>query len=193
MIFKAKYYLTSLLAISFLFSSCSHEKKKPGYEYFDDMVVSLAYETDSENPVFKDGKTDQLPVEGTIARGQEVYDYAPKQADEMTRAGKELINPIKMDSVSLETGKKQFTIYCMVCHGEQGKGDGTIVANGKFPARPADLGGDRVTKLKDGEIFYVITSGSISGLMGAHGSQVKVDDRWMIINYIRNGFSTKLK
>ena len=193
MIFRAKYYLTSLIAISLLFSSCSHDKKKPGYEYFDDMVVSSAYETDSDNPFFKDGKTDQLPVEGTIARGQMVYDYAPKSADDMTRAGNELINPVTMDSVSLEKGKKLFTIYCMVCHGEQGKGDGTIVTNGKFPARPADLGGDRVKNLKEGELFYVITSGSISGLMGAHGSQVKANNRWLIINYIRNGFSTKMK
>ena len=62
-----------------------------------------------------------------------------------------------------------------------------------FTALPADLNAERVQNLPDGEIFHIITTGSISGLMGAHGSQVKVDDRWMIVNYIKNNFSTKAK
>ncbi len=176
-----------------MFASCSHDRNKPGYQYFDDMVTPLSYETDSENPIFKDGKTNQLPVKGTIARGQMPYDYQAKSADEQTRAGIELVNPVSMTEESLKQGKVQFDIYCAICHGAGGKGDGTIVTNGKFTAKPIDLTSERVQNFKDGEIFHIITTGSVSGLMGAHGSQVGVNDRWMIVNYIKNGLSTKVK
>ena len=190
---SSKYYLLGLGLIALLLVSCSHDRNKPGYQYFDDMVTSLAYETGSENPVFKDGKTNQAPVDGTLARGQLPYDYAAKSADEQTRAGLELQNSVTITAKSLKQGKTQYDIYCAICHGAGGKGDGTIVANGKFTALPTDLTSERVQNFNDGEIFHIITTGSVSGLMGAHGSQINVDDRWMIVNFIKNGLSTKVK
>ncbi|MDF1551076.1 MAG: c-type cytochrome [Bacteroidales bacterium] len=193
MIRSKKYYLLLPGLIILLLTSCSHDRNSRGYEYFNDMVVSTAYETDSENPFFQDGKTNQQPVAGTIARGHLPYEYGAKSADEQVRAGLELQNPIALNEETLTRGKEQFTIYCAVCHGDMAKGDGTIVANGKFAAIPADLNSDRVQSWPDGEIYHVITSGSISGLMGAHASQIQPDDRWMIVNYIKNKFSTKAK
>ncbi len=191
--FKTIQYLFGLGIIALVLSSCAHDRNTPGYQYFNDMVVSSAYETDSENPFFKDGKTNQLPVEGTIARGQMPYSYKARSADEQTRAGVELKNPIPKTKESLTQGKAQFDIYCAICHGTGGKGDGTIVTNGKFTAKPIDLTSDRVQNFADGEIFHIITTGSVSGLMGAHGPQIKVDNRWMIVDYIKNGLSTKVK
>lgn len=185
------YYLLSLGIVALLISSCAHDRNTPGYQYIDDMVPSLAYEPDSENPIFKDGKTNQEPVAGTIARGQLPYDYEAKSADDQTRAGVELKNTVVVSGESLIQGKTQYDIYCAICHGVGGKGDGTIVANGKFSAVPTDLTSERVQNFPDGEIFHIITTGSVSGLMGAHGSQVNTDDRWMIVNYIKNGLSTK--
>jgi hypothetical protein len=43
-----------------------------------------------------------------------------------------------------------------------------------------------VKDLPDGEIYHVITLGSVSGLMGAHGSQVRPENRWKIIHYVRS-------
>lgn len=171
--------------------ACSHDRNTRGYDYLENMTNSLAYEAGSENPIFKDSITNQPPVEGTLARGQMPYDYEARSADEQTRAGIELKNTIPVSEESLKKGKEQFDIYCAICHGVGGKGDGTIVANGKFTAMPTDLTSDRVQNMADGEIFHIITVGSISGLMGAHGPQVKVDDRWMIANYIKNKFNTK--
>lgn len=193
MIRNSKYYLLGLGLIILALSSCDHNRNSPGYEYVNDMVVSTAYETESPNPVFKDGKTEQQPVKGTISRGHMPFEYTAKSADEQARAGRELKNPIAVTDESLKKGKEQFTIYCAVCHGDQGKGDGALVATGKYNALPADLSSDRIQNFADGEIFYVITEGSISGLMGSHASQVKVDDRWMIVNYVKNKFSTKAK
>jgi len=41
-----------------------------------------------------------------------------------------------------------------------------------------------VNKLKDGEIFHTITLGF--GSMGAHGAQIRPEDRWKIVLYIRS-------
>lgn len=186
-----KKYILSLIVMAIFLVSCSHSSKKPGRQYFSDMTTSLAYETYSVNPVFKDGKTNQLPLAGTISRGHMPYDYAAKSADEQIRAGKELVNPTMVNETTLAKGKAQFTIYCAICHGEGGKGDGTLYTSGKFTAIPADLTSDRVRNFPEGQIFHVITCGSVSGLMGSHASQIKPENRWMIVDYIKNNFSVK--
>ena len=48
---------------------------------------------------------------------------------------------------------------------------------------PLTVSGLSAVKLQDGEIYHTITLGIRS--MGAYGSQVKPDDRWMIVLYVR--------
>ncbi len=60
-----------------------------------------------------------------------------------------------------------------------------LFTSGLFPAKPTSLVEPYVQSKPDGEIFYVITYGSISGLMGPHGAQIQPDDRWSIISYVR--------
>jgi mono/diheme cytochrome c family protein len=184
--------ILSLILVSIVFSSCTHDRKKPGLQYMDDMVTPIAYEDYSPNPVFANGQTEQMPVAGTIARGKMPYPYA-RTADGQKLAGEQLQNPYKASKEILVRGKAKFDIYCMICHGSSGRGDGTLFTSGKFSAPPTDLMGERVQNLPDGEIYHVITKGSIAGLMGAHGSQIKSDDRWKIVTYIKNGCSTKVK
>ena len=73
--------------------------------------------------------------------------------------------------------------YCMMCHGDQGKGKGHLVTSGKYNVPPRDLTSEKIRNRKDGELFHVITVGY--GVMGAHGSIVQQEDRWKIIHYIR--------
>jgi len=49
---------------------------------FTEMYDSKAYESFSPNPLFKDGKTLQQPVKGTVIRGlmPETYDVTPEGA-----------------------------------------------------------------------------------------------------------------
>ena len=186
-----KNFLLIMGTLAVLSSSCSHSRTKPGRQYFDDMVTPISYETYSNNPVFKDGKTNQLPVAGTIARGHMPYNYGAKSADEQLRAGKELVNPVPANETTLAKGKALFDVYCAICHGPQGKGDGSLHSSGKFTALPADLTSERILKFEDGQYYHVITVGSVSGLMGSHASQILPNDRWMIVNYIKNNFSDK--
>jgi len=167
-------------------SSCNKDQNNPGYTFYPDMQYSRAYETYTTNPVFEDGYTNRAPVEGTIPRGSMPYPYKPKSVDEQVKAGLELVNPLEATDAVIAEGKRQYDIFCISCHGEVGQGDGHLYTSGLFPAKPTSLVEGRVKDLPDGEIYHVITLGSVSGLMGAHGSQVRPENRWKIIHYVRS-------
>ena len=181
-----KFPVIPLLAVILFISSCNHDRNQPGYAYMPDMYYSEPYDAYTANPVFRDSLTMQLPVKGTIARGHEpAYPYKPKSADEQKRAGLELVNPVPVSAETLAIGKEQYTIFCMNCHGVLGDGKGYLFTSQRFPAQPTSLIGDQVKNKPDGEIFHVITLGSLSGLMGGHSSQISPENRWKIINYVR--------
>lgn len=184
--------LLGVLAIGLLgLSSCNHDPNHPGWAYMPDMYYSEPSNAYSENTVFRDSMSNQLPVQGTIPRGHMPYPYKQKSYDDQILAGKELVNPIEANDKNLERGKKQFEIYCSNCHGLSGDGKGYLFTSGLFPAKPTSLIGDVVQNKPDGEIYHIITMGSLSGLMGAHGSQIHPDDRWKIINYLRTVLAKK--
>ena len=176
----------NLLLMVTLFTACNHDRNNPGYAYMPDMYYSEPYDAYTENPVFADSITNQAPPEGSIALGQAPpYPYKAKSFDDQQLAGRELVNPVAADEKNLAAGKEQYRVFCSNCHGVLGKGDGFLHTSGKFPVKPTSLVEDYVQSKPDGEIYHVITKGSISGLMGPHGSQSSPDHRWMIINYIR--------
>ncbi|MEN8224734.1 MAG: c-type cytochrome [Bacteroidota bacterium] len=174
-----------VLTTSIFLSACDHSRNNPGYAYMPDMYYSEPYDAYSENPVFADSITNQMPPEGSIARGQTLYPYKAKSYEDQQRAGQELINPIKADAENLAIGREQYNVYCSNCHGALGKGDGYLFTSKKFPVKPTSLVEDYVQSKPDGEIYHIITAGSLSGLMGAHGAQIKPEHRWMVINHIR--------
>lgn len=175
------YLLFALLGITLNFS-CSHDPQEPGHTYFPDMINSQAYETQSENPLYADGKTMREPVEGTVPRGTTPFPYEKTEEDRL-KAGEELENPIETTPESVKQGKKLYGYYCIQCHGEQGDGQGHLYTSGLYTYPPASLINDKMKNAPDGDIYHVITVGF--GIMGAHGSIVRPDDRWKIINYIR--------
>ena len=167
---------------------CKRDNNSTGYAYFPDMAYSNAFETYGSSPNFSDSVVMTTPVEGTVPRGIIPYQYK-KTFDDQQRAGLELVNPVEKNKENLQRGKEQYDIYCALCHGDLGKGDGHLYTSKLFPVQPTSLVADYVQNKPDGEIYHVITLGSLSGLMGAHGPQIKPEDRWKIISYVRNGFS----
>jgi len=82
-----------------------------------DMYVAVPYEADAEKGTT--GYSSNLkPVNGTIARGVVPYEYADTNAD-YEKAKSELTSPLIQDEISLEKGKKMYTIYCVSCHGKK--------------------------------------------------------------------------
>lgn len=181
----------TLVCVTMLMSSCSKDPNSPGVEYMPDMYRSPSYETYSSNPVFKDSMTAQLPVAGTITRGEwpatgsivNALPYAYENTIEgYELAGAELKNPIeKSDDVTKE-GKVIFEKMCMHCHGKEGKGDGQLIQIEKFPPPPS-YSGPQLKELTEGKMFHTITYGK--GLMGSHASQLTKEERWKVIHYIQ--------
>jgi len=181
-----KYPVIPLAAVMFMLVSCNHDRNQPGYAYMPDMYYSEPYDAYTANPLFRDSLTMQTPVKGTIARGhQPAYMYKAKSFEDQVRAGVELINPIPVTAETIAKGKEQYGIFCISCHGEKGDGKGFLYTSQRFSAQPTSLIGDLVKNKPDGEIYHVITLGTLSGLMGPHGSQVKPENRWKIIHYVR--------
>ena len=163
-------------------SACDRDRKHPGWDYFPDMAYSNAYETYSPNSVYKDGKTMQPPVEGTVSRDALPFAYGTS-TDERTRAGKELANPLNGTVGNLERGKQVYGVFCAGCHGDNGDGKGHMVSSGVYRYPVRTLVSDEMKKRPDGEIYHTITLGF--GVMGAHGFMIRPEDRWKTILYVR--------
>ncbi|MGI9517386.1 MAG: c-type cytochrome [Pirellulaceae bacterium] len=161
---------------------------QPNYVFTPEMVFSVPYDSFSANPVFADGKTMQLPVPGTVARGATFFDYEATEADAL-RAGEELTNPWADDSIETDLvlaaksrGHQIFSTYCLPCHGAVGNGDGPVASRG-FPPPPA-LSAESGLKMSDGQMFHVLTFGQKN--MPGYASQISEDDRWKAILHVRS-------
>ena len=183
--------LSALLLIPLMFMACTRGKNNPGYDYMgtQDMYYTKFYKAYSPNPIFRDSMTNQLPPEGSVSRGNMPFPYPGSNVGEravnQVKAGLEFENPVASTPQVIAHGKEQYRIFCSNCHGDQGKGDGHLFTSGLFPPKPTSLVEARVKGMPDGEVYYVITMGSMSGLMGPHGGMIQPEDRWAIINYVR--------
>ncbi len=175
------------IAASFMLQSCGAEGDHPGFEFMPNMYRSPSYETYSENPVFKNGITSQLNVEGTIPRGFTPFEYNNTLKDYL-RAGNELSNPLTLDVKTLAEGKKLYEMFCAHCHGTKGDGKGSIKhpVYGAIPAYSDAIAprrsGATMSELNDGQIFHTIVFGL--NAMGPHASQLTQEERWKIVHYV---------
>ena len=146
-----------------------------------EMMYSKALETYADNSFFEDGMTARQPVEGSIARGYLPYPY-PEGNEGYMKAGAEWKMPKHFKvKESLKKGKELYIIYCAICHGDKGEGDGNLIQREVFPPPP-----NYKTRLKDiteGQMYHSIYYGR--NMMGAHASQLKPDERWQVIYYIQ--------
>lgn len=180
MINKLQQRIVALVMLSVAVTACNTDAEHPGYIYFPDMTYSQAYETMTPNPVYGDSVTQQLPVYGAIPRGFQPFHYENTISD-YARAATDLTNPMEATEANIAEGKYFFEIYCAICHGEKGEGNGHIVQLEKFPAPPTYFN-DYMLNLEDGKMFYSIHFGK--GLMGSYASQLTQEERWKVILYI---------
>src|SRR4051794_5387893 len=139
-----------------------------------DMGVQPKYRTyqPAQTAQFADGKSARPIPAGTVPR-------PPSPLDDVVPLS--TTNPLKIDRNILEAGQLQFEIYCAVCHGRLGNGDGMIVQRGF--TRPPSFHVDRLRTEPDAHIYNVITRGY--GAMLSYGDRVPPDVRWEVIAYIR--------
>jgi len=167
-----------LIIVSLLFTAC-FDPSRPNFQYFPDMYESLAGEAYAESDAFSNGLEAQLPVDGTIARGWEPYDYEDtNEGYELAKV--ELISPLSLDEINLSKGKELYEIYCSVCHGDKGDGLGILAEREKFLGIPAYNDPSRI--LTQGSIYHVIMHGR--NAMGSHAGQINEEERWQITQYV---------
>jgi mono/diheme cytochrome c family protein len=133
----------------------------------------------AEDNFFANGAGSRVPPPHTVARGQLREDeqfYTGKIGNQLAATF-----PHAVTRQTLERGQARFEIYCAVCHGRTGEGNGMVVQRG-FPAPPS-LHEKRLRDAPVGHFFDVIKNGY--GVMYSYASRVAPEDRWAIAAYIR--------
>ena len=166
----------SLLVLIMSITSC-FDPSKPNYQYFPNMYESVGYKTYQESDAFPNGIQAQLPVEGSVPRGWQPYEY--EDSNEGYESAKlNLKSPLVNNEENLKNGKKMYDIYCSVCHGSKGDGQGILMEREKFLGIPSYADRD----ITEGSIYHVLMHGI--NLMGSHAGQVDDEERWLIAQYV---------
>ncbi|HEX8137355.1 MAG TPA: cytochrome c [Pyrinomonadaceae bacterium] len=89
--------------------------------------------------------------------------------------------PFPVTREVLDRGQERYQIFCSICHGATGAGDGMIVRRGY--KQPPSYHTETLKNAPVGHFFDVMTNGW--GSMPAYAQQIPVQDRWAIVAYIR--------
>ena len=182
------------------------KQEMPRIRPLQDMANQPRYKAQQVSPLFADGRAMRPKVVGTVARGDWPIDEQREQGFRYVRDAE--TDQLRADyfdgypdgvEISLETlreGQQRFNIYCAVCHGYDGHGGGIVhqraiklsaATTGWAP--PTDLMSDSIRNIlpdsprPNGHLFNTITNGIRT--MPSYGAQIRVEDRWKIIAYIR--------
>lgn len=164
-----------IVIITSLFS-CQN-KRKPNYQFFPNMYESVGYEAYGEYDVFPNKQEALVPPEGTIARGHSLYSYANTN-DGYNSALKNLKTDLSSSEIDLKRGKELYEIYCGICHGNKGAGQGKLVKREKILGVPSYA--DR--PITTGSIYHVIYYGKNS--MGSYANLLNEEERWQVTAYV---------
>ena len=172
-----KILVKAIAVVGILAMVSCNENSTPNYQFFPNMYQSVGYETYSESTAFKNGVEAQTPVEGTVKRGWMPFEVANTTEGRLF-AKDSLVSPLKITEANLATGKDLFGIYCAVCHGKKGKGDGNLVKREKFLGVPSYKDRDITTGSTYHTIYYGLNS------MGSHAGQLNENERWQVAMYV---------
>jgi mono/diheme cytochrome c family protein len=151
-----------------LLSGCNDMKYQPKYQH-----------PNQESAFFPDGRATRMPVSDTVSQdGLRLDDHLYK--GKVIGKDAEAL-PFPLTPELLNRGQERYTIYCAVCHGATGVGNGMIVQRG-FPAPPS-YHIDRLRTAPIGHFYDVMTNGW--GKMYSFNDRISVKDRWAIAAYIR--------
>ena len=96
-------------------------------------------------------------------------------------------------AVSVARGAELFGQHCIACHGAGGKGDGPAAA--RLPKPPANLTEPHTALHTAGDLFWWLTHGRPAGGMPGFESQMSVEERWDMVNFLRafsSGFQARI-
>lgn len=188
---KSKLLWTAILSLVALGAGCRY-----------DMQDQPRYKAYKQSDFFADKRASRDLPNGTVPRGQlrenkALYTGKKENVDPNAQvqtttdaAGNTLIAsfpdaieefPVPVTEELVNRGEERYKVFCIVCHGPVGNGDGMIVRRGF--SKPPTYNDDRLRNAPVGHFFDVITNGQ--GKMNSYASQIPVADRWAIVAYIR--------
>jgi glucose/arabinose dehydrogenase len=85
-----------------------------------------------------------------------------------------LENPYRGQAPAARAGGELYAVHCAVCHGHRAEGTGNIPPLAHGP----------VQSVPDGQVFWFITKGSISGAMPSWAS-LPEQQRWQLVTYLK--------
>jgi len=163
---------------------------------FFDMDFQPKFKTQTVNPLFADGRSQRPAVLGTVARGEDNLDTHLHDGVVNGKWADTLPAGLTMSREFLERGQQRYNIYCSVCHGYAGYGDGTVnkramelmsssegPANGTSWVQAKSLHDPVVREHQLGMLYNVATNGIRN--MAGYGTQIDLNDRWAIAAYVK--------
>ena len=146
----------------------------------EDMASQPKQKTGSESKFFVDGAADRPWVLGTVPYHAM---WMVEDSDFPTQpSGPDATSfPFQLTEQDLARGQLEFDIYCSVCHGRLGNGEGMIPRRGFV--QPPSYYNARLRAAPIGHFYNVITHGY--GAMYSYNDRIASDDRWRIAGYIR--------
>lgn len=189
------FFLFTILAFVSILGLPGSKSSRPPLYIFPDMDWQAKYLPQRSNTFFKNAMNDRPCLEHAISRGQgwerkavfdATYQYLPSLHKELY-TGKDATGafvtgfPLEVDEALMQEGQKKYTLFCQVCHGASGDGNGITKQYGMI-ATPS-YHDDRIRQMPEGEIFNTITHGK--NTMGGYGDKLSPAERWAVIAYVR--------
>ena len=91
-----------------------------------------------------------------------------------------LVNPVSASAAVLAEGAELYKIYCAMCHGPSGEGDGLIA---DYFRRMPNLKAPYVQAYKDGWLYTILREGGLS--MPSYANSLSGNERWAIVHHLR--------
>ncbi len=166
-----------VIAVIFVAVSCN-KSSAPNYQYMPNMYESVGYETYADAP-FPNQMEAQIPAAGSIPRGYVPFDIENSTAGyDLAKAT--LKSPLDSTQVDYEKGSPLYSIYCAICHGVKGDGNGKLVQRGKILGIPSYDDAGRA--INEGSIYHTIYYGK--NAMGSYANQLNEEERWQVVSFV---------
>lgn len=198
------YALVALMVVG-IFGLRGQKFSKPPVRIFPDMDEQDKVKAQVPSDFFANGQGGQLPVVETQPRGlnpdgktniggipeyefggQTGYYYTGHVGDYYGAGMPEELGLTAENAGELvRRGKERYGIYCAVCHGASGNGNGMTAQYGVPVAQNANAKLNAISpdSYPDGRLFEVISKGK--GQMSGYAYNIPVRDRWAIVAYVR--------
>lgn len=172
-----------VLALLVVLSGCRGSlSDSPPVHLNPNMDQQQRFDAQEANRFFEDGRAMRLPVAGTVARGFLKEDVEFWEGRTETGSFVESI-PMDVTMELMERGRDRYDIYCSVCHGLAGDGEGILMTGDYGFVQAPTYHSDFLRAQPDGYLYDVVRNGVRT--MWGYGQQIPVADRWAIVAYVR--------